>query len=82
MNLADIGVTVGIVCSVGTPSAVALKYYADHEYVLVADSLKGQLFNKQLEIKKLELKPDLTAEERALLEFLRLQEQQIQEQVN
>jgi len=82
MNLTDIGVTVGLVCSIGTPSAVALKYYADHEYVLVADSLKGQLFNKQLEVKKLELKKNKSAEEKALLEFLRLQEQQIQEQIN
>lgn len=77
MNISDIGIIFGICTSLTGTGGVALKYYADHEYVLVADSLKGQLYEKQLEIKKLEIKPELTPEEKALKEFLKLQESQI-----
>ena len=85
------GTVFGICGALVTAASGAGVYWMDHEYgpivydqryVLIADSLQGQLFDKQFQIKRLELKANKTDEEKALLEFLRLQEQQIKKQLS
>ena len=59
----------------------AAKFYGDTTYLLVADSLQGQYFQLQRDIKQLELQPDKTPEENAYLQFLRLQADQLEEKL-
>jgi hypothetical protein len=77
MDLKDIAIIVGLMSTGGT----GLKFYADHTYVLVADSLQGQLFQLQRDIKRLELDDSLSDEDQAYLEFLRLQAEQLENEL-
>jgi hypothetical protein len=75
--MANAGTALALVTALGTGA----KFYGDHTYVKVADSLRGQLFEKQLEIKRLELQGELSEQDKALLEFLRLQEQELRKEL-
>ncbi len=81
MNLADIAVVASLITGIGAPSGIALKYYADHEYVLVADSLKGQLYEIQDEIFEMEQDAkygeEPTIREEEALDRLRKREQDL-----
>ena len=58
------------------------KFYADNTYVLVSDSLQGQLFQLERDIKRMELSDDLTPEDEAYLRFLELQADQLREELD
>ena len=58
------------------------KFYADNTYVLVSDSLQGQLFQLERDIKRMELSDDLSPEDEAYLRFLELQAGQLREELD
>ena len=77
MNLADAGIYLTLISALGGSA----KFYADNTYLLVADSLKGQLYQKQEQIFRLEQQRDLSEDDREFLNFLKLQEKRLQQEL-
>lgn len=84
MTLTNVGVIYGVVVSMAAVTGTGLKFYGDNTYLLIADSLKGQLYQKQEQIFRLEqqcLDPSCTSLEKPdwdYLKFLKLQEKKLQ----
>lgn len=74
MNLTDAIAYATLIGFAGTGA----KFYGDNTYLLVADSLKGQLYQKEEEIFRLEQIDNPTEEEQDLIEFLRLQKKRLE----
>lgn len=77
MNWTEIGSVVMVLGALGG----AGKFYGDNTYVLVADSLQGQYFQLQRDIKRIELNPEATPEDKAYADFLRLQKEELRQKL-
>lgn len=78
MQWQDIPVALAVVGALGGGA----KFYGDNTYLLVADSLEGQLFQLKRDIKRMELEDGLTPKEEAYLEFLQEQAEELEQKLD
>lgn len=82
MNIGEWLGTIAVSLSLVGAGGTGVKFYGDTQWITVGAYQKGELRQIQREIKTLELEDDLSEKQKGYLEFLRLQEKQLQSEIS